>query len=134
MKYTKEEIENSKRIFKSATPKQTVDWYVKWASSLILLTAMVVRSADISNTLDTILSFLGCLGWLFVAFSLQRHGRLPSCRYIQNTQTLVRLGRCYLYDFWIGFINSRRIFHSAHSHFYHIFAYIWSLFNNNVYF
>ena len=68
MKYTKEEIENSKRIFKSATPKQTVDWYVKWASSIILLTAMVVRSADISNTLDTILSFLGCLGWLFVAF------------------------------------------------------------------
>ena len=57
MKYTKEEIENSKRIFKSATPKQTVDWYVKWASSIILLTAMVVRSADISNTLDTILSF-----------------------------------------------------------------------------
>ena len=69
MKYTKEEIENSKRIFKSATPKQTVDWYVKWASSIILLTAMVVRSADISNTLDTVLSFTGCLGWLFVAFA-----------------------------------------------------------------
>ena len=72
MKYTKEEIENSKRITKSATPKQTVDWYVKWASSIILLTAMVVRSADISNTLDTILSFLGCLGWLFVAFSWKK--------------------------------------------------------------
>ena len=69
MKYSKEEIENSKRIFKSATPKQTVDWYVKWASSFILLRAMVIRSADISNTLDTFLSFLGCLGWLFVAIS-----------------------------------------------------------------
>lgn len=67
MKYAKEELANSKRIFKSATPKQTVDWYVKWASSVILLTAMVIRSADISNTIDTILSFIGCLGWLFVA-------------------------------------------------------------------
>jgi len=68
MKYSKDEVENSKRIFKSATPKQTIDWYVKWAASLVLLVAMVVRSADISNTLDTFLSFLGCLGWLFVAF------------------------------------------------------------------
>jgi len=67
MKYAKEELANSKRIFKSATPKQTVDWYVKWTSSVILLAAMVVRSADISNTIDTILSFIGCLGWLFVA-------------------------------------------------------------------
>ena len=67
MKYAKEELANSKRIFKSATPKQTVDWYVKWVASTILLTAMVIRSADISNTIDTILSFVGCLGWLFVA-------------------------------------------------------------------
>lgn len=68
MKYAKEELEKSKRIFKSATPKQTVDWYVKWTASVTLLAAMVIRSADISNTLDTLLSFVGCLGWLFVAF------------------------------------------------------------------
>ena len=24
------EIKNSKRIFKSATPKYTADWYLKW--------------------------------------------------------------------------------------------------------
>jgi len=68
MKYAKEELQNSKRIYKSATPKLTLDWYVKWAASIILLTAMVIRSANISNTIDTILSFIGCLGWLFVAF------------------------------------------------------------------
>lgn len=68
MKYSKDEVENSKRIFKSATPKQTIDWYVKWAASLVLLSAMIVRSADISNTLDTFLSLVGCLGWLFVSF------------------------------------------------------------------
>ena len=68
MKYAKQELENSKRIFKSATPKQTVDWYIKWVASIILLAAMVVRSSGISNFLDTLLSFIGCLGWLFVAF------------------------------------------------------------------
>tara|TARA_S200002703_G_scaffold141782_1_gene133822 strand:- start:3486 stop:3779 length:294 start_codon:yes stop_codon:yes gene_type:complete len=68
MKYAKEELANSKRIFKSATPKQTIDWYVKWVASVILLAAMVVRSSGVSNTLDTVLSFFGCLGWLFVAF------------------------------------------------------------------
>lgn len=67
-KYAKEELQNSKRIFKSATPKYTIDWYVKWASSIIILFAMVVRASDLSNTLDSILSFIGCLGWLFVAF------------------------------------------------------------------
>lgn len=67
-KYAKKELENSNRIYKSATPKQTVDWYIKWTASIVLLTAMVVRSAGLSNTLDTILSFIGCLGWLFVAF------------------------------------------------------------------
>ena len=66
--FSKEELKNSKRIYKSATPKQTTDWYIKWVSSAILLTAMVVRSAEVSNTLDTVLSFFGCLGWLFVAF------------------------------------------------------------------
>lgn len=30
---------------------------------------MVIRAADISNTLDTVLSLFGCLGWLFVAFA-----------------------------------------------------------------
>jgi len=68
MKYAKQELENSKRIFKSATPKQTVDWYIKWVASIILLAAMVVRSSGISNFLDNVLSFIGCLGWLFVAF------------------------------------------------------------------
>ena len=39
-KFSKEEIENSKRIFKSATPKYTVDWYLKWIASIFVLAAM----------------------------------------------------------------------------------------------
>ena len=41
--FTKEELENSKRIFKSATPKYTADWYLKWISSIIVLCAMSIR-------------------------------------------------------------------------------------------
>ena len=69
MKYTKKEIQNSKRIFKSATPKGDITWYVKWAASLTLLTAMIVRAAAVNPYLDTIISFIGCLGWLYVALA-----------------------------------------------------------------
>ncbi len=46
MKFTKEEVLNSKRIFKSATPKQDLSWYVKWTASTLLLSAMVFRAED----------------------------------------------------------------------------------------
>ena len=35
------ELKNSKRIFKSATPKYTPDWYLKWVSSIILIIGMM---------------------------------------------------------------------------------------------
>tara|TARA_R100000234_G_C4968583_1_gene165093 strand:- start:599 stop:904 length:306 start_codon:yes stop_codon:yes gene_type:complete len=66
-KFTTEEIQNSKRIFKSATPKQTKDWYVKWIASITLLVAMVIRASAVSPFLDTCISFVGCAGWLYVA-------------------------------------------------------------------
>ena len=66
-KFSKEELEQSKRIFKSATPKYTLDWYIKWISSVILLCAMMVRSNPELTIIDQILSFIGCTGWLFVA-------------------------------------------------------------------
>ena len=37
MQYNKEEVKNSKRIFKSATPKFDVSWYVKWTASVFIL-------------------------------------------------------------------------------------------------
>ena len=46
VKYTKEELENSKRIFKSATPKHTLDWYVKWVASCFVLCAMSLRGIE----------------------------------------------------------------------------------------
>jgi len=65
--YSKEELKNSKRIYKSATPKYTIDWYIKWISSTILLSAMMVRSNPELTVYDQGLSLIGCFGWLLVA-------------------------------------------------------------------
>ena len=67
MRFSPEEVENSKRIFKSATPKYTIDWYVKWASSIILICAISIRSAQVSPFIDLVLSFIGMIGWTYVS-------------------------------------------------------------------
>ena len=65
--FTKEELENSKRIFKSATPKYTADWYLKWISSVIVLAAMSIRGIPELAIYDLGLSVLGIFGWLLVS-------------------------------------------------------------------
>jgi len=67
-KYSKEELENSKRIFKSATPKYTVDWYLKWISSVFVLAAMSMRGVEGLQFYDLVLSIIGIFGWLLVSF------------------------------------------------------------------
>ncbi len=67
LQFDEKELQNSKRIFKSATPKYTIDWYIKWISSAILLVAMAVRSNPDLAIYDQTLSLIGCLGWLVVA-------------------------------------------------------------------
>jgi len=72
--FTVAEIKHSNRIQKSATPKQDLSWYVKWISSVFVLTAVMMRSATadspemIANLrlADQILSLIGCLGWTWV--------------------------------------------------------------------
>ena len=65
-KFDPKEIENSNRIFKSATPKQDLSWYVKWISSTILLTGLSIRGLDGLQVVDLILSIIGVTGWLWV--------------------------------------------------------------------
>ena len=43
-----------------------ISWWVKWASSLILLTAMILRGGQAYPFVDLILSTIGCAGWLAV--------------------------------------------------------------------
>jgi len=66
-KFSPEEIENSKRIYKSATPKYTVDWYVKWIASAFVLAAMSMRGIAEFQFYDLVLSIIGIFLWLIVS-------------------------------------------------------------------
>ena len=61
------ELENSKRIYKSATPKQDASWYVKWFASACILIAVLARSADVKyHMIDLWFSVIGTAGWFVV--------------------------------------------------------------------
>lgn len=66
-KFDPKEIENSKRIFKSATPKHTPDWYIKWVASVFVLAAMSIRGVDGYAFYDVCLSMIGISLWLVVS-------------------------------------------------------------------
>ena len=65
--FSKEEIKNSKRIFKSATPKYTTDWYVKWVASIFVLVAMSFRGVEGYQEADLYLSIIGISLWLWLS-------------------------------------------------------------------
>ena len=64
---SREEIENSDRLFKSATPKYTADWYLKWISSAFVLSAMSMRGIEGLQIYDLSFSVVGIIGWLIVS-------------------------------------------------------------------
>ena len=61
-----DEIANSKRIQKSATPKQDLSWYIKWVASCFILSSMSIRGIEGLQFYDTILSLVGVTGWMIV--------------------------------------------------------------------
>ena len=65
--FTQEELENSKRIQKSATPKYTVDWYVKWVASIFILAALSMRGLEGLQIYDLVCSIIGIGLWLWVS-------------------------------------------------------------------
>ena len=65
--YSKEELEKSRRIFKSATPKYTPDWYIKWVASVFVLVAMSIRGVEEYIMYDLYLSTIGIYLWLIVS-------------------------------------------------------------------
>lgn len=69
--FDKKELENSNRIFKSATPKYTIDWYLKWVASSLVLSSMSIRGIEGLQSLDLILSTCGVFGWLIVSIIWQ---------------------------------------------------------------
>ncbi len=67
----RQELENSKRIFKSATPKYTLDWYIKWIASIFVLAAISMRGIDGFQFYDLSLSVIGVGLWLWVSILWQ---------------------------------------------------------------
>tara|TARA_B100000927_G_scaffold280198_1_gene264492 strand:- start:12700 stop:13071 length:372 start_codon:yes stop_codon:yes gene_type:complete len=65
-KFAPEELENSNRIFKSATPKYDLSWYIKWFSSILILIALTIRAADYPRIYDMWFGFVGMIGWTYV--------------------------------------------------------------------
>ena len=64
---SQEELKKSNRWFKSATPKYTFDWYIKWIASIFILAAMSMRGVEGLQLYDLILSIVGVAGWLVVS-------------------------------------------------------------------
>ncbi len=56
---------NSSRVYKKVTPKGDLSWYIKWASSIILIIAMLFTSANMFP-INLWIANLGFIGWLLV--------------------------------------------------------------------
>ena len=95
MKYTKEEVQNSKRIFKSATPKQTLDWYIKWVASTFVLAGMSMRGLEGFQLYDLILSLTGISLWLWVSIIWNDRALI-----ILNAAGIVLLARNLMLSVW----------------------------------
>ena len=65
--FDKKELENSNRIFKSATPKYSVEWYIKWVASVFVVAAMSIRGIEGLQEIDLFLSIIGIFLWLIVS-------------------------------------------------------------------
>lgn len=95
-KFTPEEIENSKRIFKSATPKLDASWYIKWVASIIMLFAMSMRGIPEFAIWDGILSIIGLFGWLIVAILWKDRALI-----LLNAVGLVLVTRNVMENIWL---------------------------------
>jgi fatty-acid desaturase len=65
--FSPEEVKNSNRIQKSATPKYTLDWYIKWIASALLLVGMSMRGIAELIVFDLSISAIGVTLWLWVS-------------------------------------------------------------------
>ena len=63
--------ERGSRVIKSVTANYDITCWVKWISSIIIIGAIILRSWGMYHEIDVLLSFAGCIGWLFVAIRWQ---------------------------------------------------------------
>ena len=56
---------NSSRVYKKITPKGDLSWYIKWVSSVLLIIAMLLTSANVFPW-NLYPAIFGMVGWLVV--------------------------------------------------------------------
>ena len=56
---------NSTRVFKKITPKGDLSWYIKWASSITLIFAMMFTAVEMFP-INLFIANIGFIGWLVV--------------------------------------------------------------------
>jgi len=56
---------NSSRVYKKVTPLHDRSWYIKWASSVTLIVAMLFTSANMFP-INLYIANIGFVGWLIV--------------------------------------------------------------------
>ena len=56
---------NSSRVYKKVTPKGDLSWYIKWASSITLIIAMMFTAVDMFP-INMWIANIGFIGWLTV--------------------------------------------------------------------
>ena len=56
---------NSSRVYKKVTPRGDLSWYIKWASSITLIIAMLFTSTNMFP-LNLFVANIGFVGWLIV--------------------------------------------------------------------
>ena len=57
---------NSSRVYKKITPRHDLSWYVKWASSFLILAAVACRATGTLPMYDLWFSVVGTIGWFTV--------------------------------------------------------------------
>ena len=56
---------NSSRVYKKITPRGDLSWYIKWASSIILIVAMMFTAVELFP-INMWIANIGFIGWLVV--------------------------------------------------------------------
>lgn len=56
---------NSSRVYKKVTPRGDLSWYIKWASSITLIIAMLFTSTNMFP-INLFVANIGFVGWLIV--------------------------------------------------------------------
>ena len=56
---------NSTRVFKKVTPRYDFSWYIKWASSITLIFAMMFTAIE-AMPINLFVANIGFIGWLVV--------------------------------------------------------------------